>query len=620
VAESDLMAQADSHRRAGRLDECADACRRLLRKRSGHADASYLLAEVLAQKGDDVQALSVAELAVRSAPDRPVRHGLLGRVLLRLGQTERAVACFREALRLDPNSATAHGDLADALHATGELVEAVASYRRAVTLDGRSGTAWWGMGCACSTLKDYAAAAIALRRTVEQAPRFGEAWHNLGKALFELGDIESALDAFGRATTLLGPNELTMGMVATIIPGCPRADNGAILDARRAFGERFVRAAHPPAAHPAGERLRVGYVSSFFHHRNWMKPVWGVLNHHDRARLEIHLFSDTAGPPEMAGYVPAPGDRIHPIGGQSNADVARLVRDAGIDVLVDLNGYSKVARLALFALRPAPVQVAWFNYYATSGTRCFDAVFADECVIPVGEERFCTEPVVRVPACYLAFEVGYPVPDVTPPPCLSRGHVTFGVLAPQYKITPQAVSVWSRILTANGESHLVLRNTLLGTESGREYVRGLFDRSGVAAGRVELRGPAEHFDFLATYGDVDLALDSFPYNGGTSTMESLWQGVPLLTFRGDRWASRISASMLYAAGLSEFVAPDVESYASLAVELAGDPNTPAKLQVLRRTMRERLRQSPVCDTRQQARFFEKEFERLVAAAASRATA
>jgi predicted O-linked N-acetylglucosamine transferase (SPINDLY family) len=621
VADTDLMAQADAHRRAGRLDECADACRRLLRKRPGHPEASYLLAEVIVQKGDDVQALPIAELAVRSAPDRPERPRLLGRILLRLGEADRAATWFREALRLDPNSSTARGDLADALHAKGDLPEAIECYRRAVKLDGQAGNAWWGMGCACSTLKDYATAAIALRRTVEIAPQFGEAWHNLGKALFELGDVESALDAFRNATTLLGPNELTLGMVATIIPGSPRSGNQAILDARRAFAERFVPAAPPSTApHGAGERLRVGYVSSFFQHRNWMKTVWGVINHHDRARVEVHLFSDTGELPDMTGYVPDPGDRIHLIGGQSNPDVARLVRESGVDVLVDLNGYSKVARIALFALRPCPVQVAWFNYYASSGTDFFDAIFADEQVVPIGEEHFCCEPVVRVPACYLAFEVSYPVPDVSPPPCLSRGHVTFGVLAPQYKITPEAVAVWSRILADGRDSRLILRNTLLVTDSGREYVRGLFDRSGVAEGRVELRGPAEHFEFLATYGDIDLALDSFPYNGGTSTMESLWQGVPLLTFQGDRWASRISASMLHAAGLSEFVAPDVERYASLAAELAADPNTPGKLEVLRRTMRERLRQSAVCDLEQQARFFEREFERLLAATASRTRA
>jgi predicted O-linked N-acetylglucosamine transferase (SPINDLY family) len=290
--------------------------------------------------------------------------------------------------------------------------------------------------------------------------------------------------------------------------------------------------------------------------------------------------------------------------------VVRAIVAAGIDVLVDLNGYSRPGRMALFARRPAPVQVAWFNYYATSGMDCFDAVFVDATVLPAGEERFCSEPVVRVPHCYLAFEVGYPVPDVDPAPSLSRGYVTFGCFAPHYKVTPEVVATWARILNGSPATRLVLKSTLLGTGDGRSYVRAQFERAGVPADRVELDGPAEHFDFLAKYGDVDLALDTFPYNGGTTTMEALWQGVPVLAFCGDRWASRISASLVLSAGLAEFVSPDVEAHVALAAELANAPGTPARLDALRRTMRGRLARSAACDPGRQAEFFEREYLRL----------
>jgi predicted O-linked N-acetylglucosamine transferase (SPINDLY family) len=296
--------------------------------------------------------------------------------------------------------------------------------------------------------------------------------------------------------------------------------------------------------------------------------------------------------------------------GQSNAEVARQIREAGVELLVDLNGYSKVGRMALFALRPAPVQVAWFNHYATSGMDCFDVLYADARVLPPAEEHFCSERVVRVSDCYLAFSVNYPVPDVTPPPCAGLGHVTFGSLAPQYKTTPQTIEVWSTILRASPRARLVLKNTLLSSAEGRQYVLGQFSRCGIDTTRIDLEGPAEHFEFLGKYRDVDVALDTFPYNGGTTTMEALWQGVPVLTFDGDRWASRISASLLHAAGLSEFVAPDLAGYVAQAVAIAEAPDTPARLAELRQAMRERLRQSPACDVQGQARFFEREFDRL----------
>jgi protein O-GlcNAc transferase len=611
VAKADPLIRAGELFRSGQLDPAAEACRQLLRKRPGHAETLCLLAEILVARGDDAAALPHAENAVRAAPAQPATHVLLGGVLLRQGSVDRATDCFREALRLDPESAAGHRHLGDVLHATGDLSGAIASYRRAVERDAGVVDGWWGLGCAQSSLKQYAAAASSLRRVVQLAPNFGEAWHNLGKVLFELGDVDAALGVFDKAEALLGPNELTLGMIATIIPGSSRVNNQAILETRRDLAARYMPSAAVPVRQPRpGEKLRIGYVSSFFHHRNWMKPVWGVVNQHDRDRFEIHLFSDAPATTLEPGYGRDPRDHVHDITGQSNAEVAGRIREANIDVLIDLNGYSKLARMALFALRPAPIQIAWFNHYATSGLSCFDAIFGDACVIPTAEEQFCTEPVVRVPACYLAFEVGYPVPDITAAPCVQRGHITFGSLAPQYKTTPEVVAVWSNILRACPSARLVLKSTLLGTEEGRRYVLDQFARGGVDTRRVELEGPAEHFQFLAKYADVDVALDTFPYNGGTTTMEALWQGVPVLTFHGDRWAGRISASLLRAAGLSEFVAADVDGYVARAVELANAPDTADKLTVLRQSMRERLSRLSVCDVRGQARFFEQEFDRL----------
>jgi protein O-GlcNAc transferase len=223
---------------------------------------------------------------------------------------------------------------------------------------------------------------------------------------------------------------------------------------------------------------------------------------------------------------------------------------------------------------------------------------------------FYTERVVRVPGCYLTFEVDYPVPEVAPAPCLKRGGLTFGCLAPQYKITTEVVEAWSSILNESAGSRLILKNVVLGKPAGRDFVRALFERFSVSADRVELDGPAEHFTFLERYNDIDVALDTFPYNGGTTTMEALWQGVPVVTFSGDRWASRISASLLHHAGLHEFVAPDLEQYVAQAVALAHSADTPARLDALRRTMRDCLRAAPVCDVRAFARNMEEEYLRM----------
>jgi protein O-GlcNAc transferase len=385
-----------------------------------------------------------------------------------------------------------------------------------------------------------------------------------------------------------------------VIPGSPTSDNGAILEARRAWAEQCLpryptgKTFPLPSAEP-GRRLRLGYVTAFFDRRNWMKPVWGLLKHHDRSQFEIHVFCDGSEPDPRNGYHKDPHDRFHNLIAMSNDALARLIEEQAIDLLIDLNAYSRPGRLPLFALRPAPVQLAWFNMFATSGMVCFDHLVGDAHVIWPDEEAFYTERVLRVPGSYLTFQVPYAVPDVVPAPCLKRGYLTLGCLAPQYKISTEVVEAWSRILRARPETRLVLKSTVLGMPSGRDFVRDLFARFAVPADRLDLDGPDEHFTFLERYNDIDIALDTFPYNGGTTTMEAIWQGVPVLTFVGDRWVARISASLLREAGLGEFVAPNLDAFVAQAIVLAGDPDSPARLDALRRTMRDRLRAAPVCD-------------------------
>jgi protein O-GlcNAc transferase len=265
-------------------------------------------------------------------------------------------------------------------------------------------------------------------------------------------------------------------------------------------------------------------------------------------------------------------------------------------------------RLSLFTMRPAPVVVGWFNIYATTGISGYDYLIGDAQVIPPEEEKFYCEKIVRVPGSYLTFEVTYPVPPVVDPPCLTKGSITFGALASQYKITDEVISAWSKILTQVPNSSLLLKNGALVSPDTQQFVRGLFGRHDVSPEKVRLEGPSDHNRFLETYGEIDIALDTFPYNGGTTTTEAIWQGVPVVTFSGDRWVSRTSASILQSAGLGELIGQGLEEYVSLAIRLA---NSPDRLLDLRRNMRSRLGDSPVCDTRSFARNMERIYTQML---------
>ena len=469
------------------------------------------------------------------------------------------------------------------------------------------------VACADSARKEYAAAVGAFRRALEIDPDWAQAQHNLGLALFKLGQVDEALELFRRAATGVEP-ALPLSAIAVIIPGSPTSDNQAVLDARRNWAERELpprRATeHASPRRKMGDRRpRIGYVSSFFPDHNWMKPVWGLINHHDRHRFEIHLFSDAPAARIQHGYRENQQDRFHDTSGLPNDALAQRIEEAGIDLLVDLNGYSTVRRLPLFAMRPARIIVGWFNMFATTGIPGYDYLIGDAVVIPPEEERFYCERIARVPGSYLTFEVTYPVPDVADPPFLSGTAITFGSLASQYKITNAAVAAWSTILKRVPNSSLILKNATLGSPDVRQFVHGLFERNDVA--------PPE--------GSSGRALGSLSFPRNLRRDRCRTRHVPLQwrhdDERGDL-ARRpvdnlhgrsvgLANKRLHSAGgrLGEFVGRDAEDYIALAISLA---NSPDRLAELRRNMRARLRGSPVCDTRSFARNMENLYAQMLA--------
>ena len=491
-------------------------------------------------------------------------------------------------------------ETADALQLAGDIDAAAHIYRRLLAADQGNVAAWHGLGAARLRAGAYGEASEALLHAVRLWPDEVGAWGLLAEALFRLGDVERAIYAYRRAATADSMRTKAEENVAIIIPGSASAGNADVFSARYAWGRQLGAGISPverPPRPPSGAKLRIGYVSAFFDKANWMKPVYGVINRHDRDRFEVHLVSLGGDPSALAGYREHDHDVIWQVGSCDDEKVARLLAAAGIDVLVDLNAYSAPKWLRLFLRRPAPVQIGWFNSFATSGLDCFDGIVGDDAVIPAAEEGFYSERVLRVRGTYLAFEVPHAAPDVAPPPCNgNQGGLTFGALASAYKLNDLTLDIWTRILRSAPTSRLLIRASTLAEPSNCNHLRARLAARGVAGERVDLEGGAAHFDFLQSYDRIDIALDTFPYNGGTTTTEALWQGVPVLTYVGDRWVARTSASLLRAANLDAWVASDPEDLVAKASALARDPATPACLAALRAGMRARLATSAACDT------------------------
>lgn len=491
-------------------------------------------------------------------------------------------------------------EAADALFVAGDVQAAAGVYRRLIAADHRHHAAWRGLGAAQLRARAFGEANDALANAVRLRADDGESWTLLAEALFKLGDVEPAIEACRRVAADPGLRAAAEENIAIMSPGSASAGNAGVLAARRAFGRRLAAGVRPidrPSRPPSAGKLRIGYVSAFFDSANWMKPVYGVINHHDRDRFEVHLVSLGGDPSASAGYRDHDLDVIWQVGALDDQRIAGLLAAAGIDVLVDLNAYSAPKWLRLFLRRPAPVQIGWFNSFATYGLDCFDGIVGDDVVIPAAEESYFTERVLRVPGTYLAFEVLYPVPEIAPPPCgRNGGRLTFGALTSSYKLNDTTLGVWARLLQSAPDARMLIRASTLAEPSNREHLFARFAALGVARERLDIEGGATHFDFLQSYDRIDIALDMFPYSGGTTTSEALWQGVPVLTYAGDRWVARTSESLLRAAGLDAWVAADSGDFVATASALARDPGTPAALATLRTGMRARLAASAACDT------------------------
>lgn len=539
-----------------------------------------------------------------------------GRELLRAGNADEAVRLLEQAARRAPRSPEIREDLAEAYRQAGKLLPALKAFDRVIELGRATATTWCRTANALSDAGEYAQAVGAYEHCLEKAPAHAEAHQNLARALYALGQIDRAVAHLEKCAACSEAIDPYLSL-ATVIPGCPSADHRRIMEVRCAFASRlrqsqpFQGECRPDLAQRRGDApRRVGYLSSFFDRANYMKPVWGLVNHHDRARFHITLLCDS--PPErgMPGYEPQSGDQVVETSGLTNDELRSAIAEARIEILVDLNAYSAPHRLGLFLQPPAPITVAWFNMYATSALAGIDFLIGDGETVREEELPYYTEKVLRLPLSYLTFEVGHPAPPVAQPPCIHNGYLTFGSLVTQYKICPPVIAAWADILRRAPSSRLLLGNSALKSICNREFVLDQFARLGVEKDRLTLLGPADHYQFLQYYDRIDVALDAFPYNGGTTTMEAIWQGVPVLTFDGDRWASRTSQTLLRRTVLGRFVASDVRAMVEMAVGLAADPSTPKTLARLRRSLRQELAASEACDTARLAAEMERIYQAI----------
>jgi predicted O-linked N-acetylglucosamine transferase (SPINDLY family) len=596
---SQALDMAIAHHQSGRLHDAEQSYRQILRVAPHQVDALHLLGVVAHQTGRNDEALRFITQALALNGGQAKFHNSLGAVYRALGKLPEAVACLQQSLLLDPQYAEAHNNLGTALLEQGRLKEAAASFRHAVELKPNYAKAFTNLGVALRGEGQIAEATACCRRALQIREDSWEAHTCLGNVLKDQGQIAEAIACYERALQLEPHANSPQSNLLCCLHYRAGVSLSELAAAHAAYDRTFgapLRSTWKPHGNlPDPERrLRLGFVSPDLHRHPVGYFLIRCLEHLDPQRTEAVFYSDSTEADELTARIRATATTWRDVLNWGDERLADEIRADQIDILFDLSGHTRKNRLLVFARKPAPIQVSWAGYVGTTGLRAIDYILADRFEIPAEAEPHYCERVLRLPDAYVCYDPPDYAPPVSPLPALEEGHVTFGSFNNPAKIGFPVVQVWSRILHRLPHARLVLKYKGMDDPAHAGRLAEMFAGHGIDPARVAYLSPSPHADLLAHYGNIDIGLDPLPYNGGLTTLEALWMGVPVITCPGETFAGRHSLTHLSNVGLTRTIARTLDEYVDLAVTLADD--LPG-LATVRAELRERMASSPLCDGR-----------------------
>ncbi len=566
----------------------------------------------LFELGRYIEAEEAALRAIALFPLEAATHVNHGNVLLHTGKARTALLAFQKALECDPACAEAHLNLATLLGESHHLTHVIGFIEQEIALKGETAQRLGALGLAQSAKKDYAAAAKTCERALEIQPSHVSAMITLAGCFGIRGDHRGAMALQQRALQINQNMSAIFSNVSFEATYRPDLSAEEIFDHHKAWSQRFELPVNAIRyRHEAGEardrRLRIGYVSGDFGHHPVGFLLLDVLRHHDHAQYEIHCFSMMRKDDAITVAIREQADVWHDALLMSTEDLAKEIHEKQIDILIDLSGHTAYNRLPTFALTPAPIQITWIGYFHSTGLEGIDYFITDPYTSPRGCQQLFSETPVWLPHSRFCFSPPGYSPEVGPLPMLAKGHVTFGSFNRTEKYLDPVIAAWAKILTEVADSHLIIKAGALEDDSIRTDLLRRFALAGIDGDRLELRGPSSHDEMLKQYGEIDIALDTFPFNGGMTTIEALWMGVPVVTIAGHGVVARQTVSALTNLGLEELAFPDEASFIQGAVALATDPERMVRL---RRQLRPRMEASPLRQSAQFANDLEALYRRM----------
>jgi protein O-GlcNAc transferase len=602
------IAPVNANAALGRFDRAVHWQQRFAAMRPS-ADAQLRLAELLSAAGRYEESIAALHQAMALGPAHPaICRNNIGVNYQRLRKFELAAGEHRAAIVLQPDYAVAHRNLGDALRELGEYAAAERSYRDAIQHEPSMADAHNGLGLTFYLRNQLAEAARYFHEATRLSPADTNPCINLVLCYGRLGDHEKIEHTLRRAMELT-PADAAVHSTLTMLMNYTRGHElPAVLNESVEFNRRH--AAHLLSTDTSDQSgrvapllkdrvLRIGYISPDFRRHPVAIFFEPLLWHHDHTSFTIACYSNVDRPDDVTARLKSLADLWRDIAGKSDDEVAGLIRADNIDILIDLAGHTVDNSLLVLARKPAPIQATWLGYPNTTGMTVVDYRITDAVADPAGVEPFYTEKLIRLPDAFFVYQPPDENEPVTLLPMIESGFITFGSFNNVTKITPKIGRLWSSILRQMPRARLLIAGI---PPDAQARMLSFITGPEVAVDRIEFPQTNGFAEFLRLHHRVDIALDAFPYTGHTTTCNCLWMGVPVVSLAGPTAVSRVGASIMANLGLlDEWVATKKEDYIQLALTRAAEP---ARLQALRSSLREKLRQSPLTDAKKFTQNFE----------------
>lgn len=567
-----------------------------LTREDDEADEHVRRANTFREQGRVDEAIAAYRRALLLAPDLTEAHVNLGSALAQQGEIAQAIASTRRAIALDPTLAAAQFNLGVFSHRRGDLAAARAALRQYLQAEPDDATALAVLGETCVGLNELDDAAACMERILARDPAAAAAHNLLANIRRNQGRHGEALEHYEQAIRHGGGVLPFQNLLFCMM--CTADSSPAAVHARHVdFAQRFeqpllaMRSSFRNTTRDPCRRLRIGYVSPDLRDHITGRYVEAILQNHDRRQFEVHCYFAGAVGDAFSERLASLVEGWHNVHALSDDAFAALVREHQVDILVDLCGHGPGNRILALARKPAPVQVSYLDYSATTGLSSMDHRLTTEYCDPPGiADPYYTEKLFRLRGTYWTYNPPLRLP-IGALPLRANGYATFGSFNLYYRITGEVVRLWSRLLQAIPRSRLLIVSVASG--STQAALRETMSRAGIAPERLSIFGVVSYAKYHELMAEADIALAPYPYNGATTAMDCLWNGLPVISKAGGAtFYSRLGCAVLESAGLSELIAVDEQDYIGIATRLAGDP---ARLSDLRRTLRDRMERSPMRD-------------------------